>query len=829
MTTVEESQLLTDQGDFEFDTQNSYLFSHNAQESNELEEEDIFATSKSILFQDVEENQNENNMELDDIANEEEQNEQLESNTVQDYSPVMHASKTVKLFSGEVIKLSPRVFNTTTIDETQLKGTYMDMDSLTTRANLRNSIKEQNRRKQVENPTSTTKKLHPRSKIWTEKYKPTSFIQLCSAGNDKQYRLVLHWLKKWSHTVFHEDIHDRDNVDSLGRPFRKILLIHGPTGIGKTTATHILANQMGYSVQELNASNSMDTLPQAPGGGGGSTAYSNASAALKLKIINALTSNSISSKGKPSCLIIDEIDSLANVSDVIKVLNDLVQSDQRALNKKLRKPSLDDPQAKNKSKKKDFLLNRPIICIANDIYSQQSNRYGPNPMDKLRPISEIVAFKKPVTAKAVSGAKFGGNAVKSVKDHLMNINSREKLGLDYQEIGDVVEICDSDIRACINHLQFNSRKVVTVDQKVNNNELMDRQLSWFAMVDQLFKRDPQLSKEQNFNRIFNSFMSGEGKTITNNSSTFDKVLKGVFDRYLDVVHNQDDSLIKPSEFSDWVGVYAQFSKHNDTNEYFPLLGLKAWSLFSELNPQRYNQLLIPNAKNLDFEHYELLKTNKNIIKTVSDSLPVKVQLALGINPENAATQFLPYLAKIVCPSLSARLKSDLNDTEKKWVEKIASIVKDFDLSLENLKDLETGLVSLKMNPNWDTITVFDNAFAPVPLASAFKQTQFRRQAIFPLVTTELDRLSMLRKAAKRPLAETIEKEDGPETKRAKSGSGVNFFKGKYEEVNSQIQVDNSSNKESDEEFKTSRIWVKYNEGFSNAVRKNIGWNDFWLV
>ena len=96
-------------------------------------------------------------MELDDIANEEEQNEQLESNTVQDYSPVMHASKTVKLFSGEVIKLSPRVFNTTTIDETQLKGTYMDMDSLTTRANLRNSIKEQNRRKQVENPTSTTK------------------------------------------------------------------------------------------------------------------------------------------------------------------------------------------------------------------------------------------------------------------------------------------------------------------------------------------------------------------------------------------------------------------------------------------------------------------------------------------------------------------------------------------------------------------------------------------------------------------------------------------------------------------------------------------------
>ena len=50
MTTVEESQLLTDQGDFEFDTQNSYLFSHNAQESNELEEEDILLLANPYCF-----------------------------------------------------------------------------------------------------------------------------------------------------------------------------------------------------------------------------------------------------------------------------------------------------------------------------------------------------------------------------------------------------------------------------------------------------------------------------------------------------------------------------------------------------------------------------------------------------------------------------------------------------------------------------------------------------------------------------------------------------------------------------------------------------------
>ena len=141
----------------------------------------------------------------------------------------------------------------------------------------------------------------------------------------------MQWLKKWSPVVFGDDILNTENSDPLGRPYKKILLIHGPTGIGKTTISHILAKHMGYTVQELNAANSMDTLPQASGGG--STAYTNAASALKLKIVNALTSNSIHSQGKPSCLIIDEIDSLANINDVVKVLNDLVQADHRALNK----------------------------------------------------------------------------------------------------------------------------------------------------------------------------------------------------------------------------------------------------------------------------------------------------------------------------------------------------------------------------------------------------------------------------------------------------------------------------------------------------------------
>lgn len=41
--------------------------------------------------------------------------------------------------------------------------------------------------------------------------------------------------------------------DHLERPERKILLVHGQPGLGKTTLAHIVAQTSGYSVIEINA------------------------------------------------------------------------------------------------------------------------------------------------------------------------------------------------------------------------------------------------------------------------------------------------------------------------------------------------------------------------------------------------------------------------------------------------------------------------------------------------------------------------------------------------------------------------------------------------
>lgn len=41
--------------------------------------------------------------------------------------------------------------------------------------------------------------------------------------------------------------------DHFERPDRKILLVHGQPGLGKTTLAHVVAQTAGYSVIEINA------------------------------------------------------------------------------------------------------------------------------------------------------------------------------------------------------------------------------------------------------------------------------------------------------------------------------------------------------------------------------------------------------------------------------------------------------------------------------------------------------------------------------------------------------------------------------------------------
>jgi len=68
---------------------------------------------------------------------------------------------------------------------------------------------------------------------WTEKYRPSTLSEV--RGNDKARDAFADWARSW------DDHHEA-------------VVLHGSPGVGKTSAAHALANDMGWETVELNAS-----------------------------------------------------------------------------------------------------------------------------------------------------------------------------------------------------------------------------------------------------------------------------------------------------------------------------------------------------------------------------------------------------------------------------------------------------------------------------------------------------------------------------------------------------------------------------------------------
>lgn len=88
----------------------------------------------------------------------------------------------------------------------------------------------------------------PDTRLWTERYAPQQLNQIC--GNKTQVEKLARWLRafpKNQRTKF-----KMPGPDGSGT--YRAVCIHGPPGIGKTTAAHLVARIEGYDVVESNAS-----------------------------------------------------------------------------------------------------------------------------------------------------------------------------------------------------------------------------------------------------------------------------------------------------------------------------------------------------------------------------------------------------------------------------------------------------------------------------------------------------------------------------------------------------------------------------------------------
>uniref|UniRef100_A0A8C0AV45 Chromosome transmission fidelity factor 18 n=1 Tax=Buteo japonicus TaxID=224669 RepID=A0A8C0AV45_9AVES len=207
--------------------------------------------------------------------------------------------------------------------------------------------------------------------LWVDKFTPRRYLELLS--DDYTNRCLLKWLKLWDTVVFGKEnavkktnpsakAHPPFNqpkeqqnkwktkvqlteeileaeLDQHKRPKYKVALLCGPPGLGKTTLAHVIAKHAGYNAVEMNASD--DRSPEV----------------FKTRIEAATQMKSVlGANEKPNCLIIDEIDGAPAAS--INVLLNIIH----------RKDAEGEAAAGTgrRRRREDGLLLRPIICICND-------------------------------------------------------------------------------------------------------------------------------------------------------------------------------------------------------------------------------------------------------------------------------------------------------------------------------------------------------------------------------------------------------------------------------------------------------------------------------
>ena len=238
-----------------------------------------------------------------------------------------------------------------------------------------------------------------RTMLWTEKYRARKFTDL--VGDERTHRDVLRWLKGWDPIVFPDTsrLKSSSKLMETGtepRQPRKILLLTGPPGLGKTTLAHVCARQAGYEVVEINASDerSRDVVKGR---------IKDCVGTENVKGINVKDGAGTTRKiGRPVCVVVDEVDGVTSGSNgggeggFIKALIDLVILDQKNSNVL---GSTSGNLARSGKKGGRFRLLRPMILICNDIYHPALRHL------RASTLAEIIHIRRPPLDKVVARLK----------------------------------------------------------------------------------------------------------------------------------------------------------------------------------------------------------------------------------------------------------------------------------------------------------------------------------------------------------------------------------------------------------------------------------------
>ncbi|KAJ5906408.1 Chromosome transmission fidelity protein 18 [Penicillium subrubescens] len=724
------------------------------------------------------------------------------------------------------------------------------------------------------------------SMMWTEKYRARKFTDLI--GDERTHRAVLRWLKGWEPIVFpglaksSRSKKGGQEDENEERMHRKVLLLSGPPGLGKTTLAHVCAKQAGYEVLEINASDerSRDVVKGR---------IRDALGTENVKGANVeVGENKVRRAAKPVCIVVDEVDGVVGGAGsggeggFMKALIDLVMLDQR----NARYTAENGGNAGKKRKGDTFRFLRPLILVCNDLYHPSLRPLRASTIAEMihvrqAPLENVVQRVKNIFSR--EGIPCDGDGARRLCEAAWGLESRRKRGSKNNGSA------EGDIRSVLVAAEWVAHKLRNESSsslRLTRNWLESRVLSASTEGGSFFKEMSRGGVREIVNRVFAegagftdapTGMSFQDKFDNSNSRVpvgvadlrkrhainrlremvdasgeHDRCVTDCFAAYPNQQYRDDNFLSKPTAAYDWLHFHDSISSRVHQSQewelgpYLSQSTLAFHHLFASAagkieandrdnedeNAEEEHPFSGPKA---DFLVFEAQKENRSILNGFHSSLSAPM-IRLFRSTDSVVTDLIPHLIRMLSPDVKPVIvrgggeqrstASVRKESERTLVQSAVRVMSGMGVTFEKVRVEHEGGShggwAYRMEPSIDSLVAFSK-MTGVSSASAPVRYAVRQVLDQEYRKETLRKQSDAKNAANgRSFNGQSAKEQGGAARKVSGYAVKRDFFGRVIQEPVRETTETEDGNPSDETSKAGRkVWVTYHEGFSNAVRKPI--------